>query len=428
MSPNIGCHAAFADARRRRDRRRRWYTGCYKSRVQTASKVNWRSLALAGLLLPASYGLVHLGPTGMPVAEGCSGTGAIQPGTDVRASFAVPLASEQPVPVGTDGFFVVDGAVKGLSAEAAVATLVVEVKTSDGQPVPGSLELIDEQNGSLLAGWTASNALVVGTKLHAEFRVTEETSGPAPGEVQLEVVGPPASLPSAPELVLAGFIDFGHGVGEPTPCGVQVGGSCNFNTIPAEVPGSEERRVAVDAWWREPGVSSIVAWKVHVVAQSPRPGSIPPTYTPYYLYGSAESEVGRLVFANEPEDYCATLVVTDLRTGRESRASKCQPHQAPTSVAADYPLYQCSMAPNGELEPRWCALRFAWALPNAGTFNWATADRVALRLPTTQITRARLVRPKVVTSRALPRLGRGARWRCCSQSHCWARGVDAKAA
>ena len=298
-------------------------------------------LMLALPLVPAFFVMEHVGTEGFPEALGCSGSGS-NGAAELTIVTVEGAVANQPLSVATDGFVVLNIYHRGVGL---TPTLVVEVKTSAGEVVPGSVKQVE---GTAFMGWQADAPLAVGAKLNLVAKLY-----PASVMTQLEVIGTPTEL-SADTLMFENWLTFGHGVGAPTTCPSLSGGSCSSGQ-PLTVFGSEEQLRAVHASWQRPPVNGTVAWQAHIELPGGAPLLAPRRWPLLFRTSSDTAPLGTVVFPQETTEYCAELVVKDLRTGNEQRSKLCAEPQPP-SVAneRDYPVASCSEPPTPALKPAWC--------------------------------------------------------------------------
>lgn len=294
-------------------------------------------------LVPAFFMIEHVGTEGFPEALGCSGSGS-NGAAALAIVTVVGAVGNQPLSVATDGFVLLD--VYGAGAGGPLADLVVEVKTSAGDVVPGSLKMVAETS---FVGWQPDAPLAVGAKLSI---VAKLKSYPASVTIQLEVVGTPTEL-SADTLMFENWLTFGHGVGAPTTCTNMSGGSCSSGQ-PLTVFGSEEQLRAVRASWQTPQVNGTVAWQARLELAGGAPLIAPTRAQSLFRTSSDAAELGTLVFPKDATEYCAELVVKDLRTGNEQRSKLCAEPQLPSGTERDYPLEYCGEPPTPALKQAWC--------------------------------------------------------------------------
>lgn len=319
------------------------------------------------LLLPEQADL-HLG---VGEALGCSGSGSTAP--PMGFSWVKPRLAQglgvRTVPIATDGFFTIDADGYMVSRDAALAGVRIVVKDEQDAVVAGETKLLsDGGSGShYLFGWSASSALAVGAKLRANVSATPVAPSAAPenlgGEFELEVVGEPTPLPT-PAFLFTAWFDYYRGQpGATLTCAVSTPpGGCSSATA-ISVPASVEKQLEAQATWRPPTFTSGVAWTVKLEAS---PGQTNIDLSNLYLgneyVGVASSatgtlDLGRVVYPHPAERYCATLVITDLRTKQESRAETCALPQAPQSADSDTKLGSCDQSPSPALTEAWCRLK-----------------------------------------------------------------------
>jgi MYXO-CTERM domain-containing protein len=115
--------------------------------------------------------------------------------------------------------------------------------------------------------------------------------------------------------------------------------------------------------WQPPPFTSGVAWKVRLEpSPSQSDADLSRVYPPTEYVGPASTgtgaiSLGRIVFPTRSAQYCATLVITDLRTGQEKLAEICAPQQQATQgTDSDTRLGACAQSPSPTLTEAWCRL------------------------------------------------------------------------
>lgn len=311
------------------------------------------------LLLPAQADL-HVG---VGEALGCSGSSSTAPPPTGFQSLRPRLpgdANSRVVPVATDGFFVIDAVAYQLSAEAVTSGLQIVVKNSAGETVAGETKLLSGTQGpQFVFGWSATARLEVGAELKANLSAAPLSfpAGTLGGEYQLEVKGEPTSLPE-PSFTFSSWLDYYRGVdGALTSCQGSPG-ACQ--TSPAiSLPANVDKQLAGVVTWLLPPITGGVAWEARVEAsKSPSDVNLDQVHPTQYM-GIAPAgglRLGRAVFPTPTDKYCATLIVTDLRTKQEKRAETCESAKAPEGADTDTLLSACAAPPSATLAEAWCAL------------------------------------------------------------------------
>jgi hypothetical protein len=330
------------------------------------TRVRWlRSGALVALV-PAMFAVdlwvpaSNVLPTGIREALGCSGAGNV-PARDGWTWLQPALVSVTPgqaLPVATDGFFAILAEVNGLSAADASEQLRVVVTDAAGVEIAGEVRLLgSEREGSYIFGWTALEPLAVGAVFTLTLATEPATTGIAfvGGQFPLVVAGEPTPLPE-PALGFESWARFYHGSGNTVSCRPRT----DCGTIPPlTIPSNMVDQVSALAHWSMPEVTGGVAWRLHIEL-GPEQGDIHPPGNVITVFGSNpefESQLGELVFPNQQPRYCATLVLTDLRTGTARRAERCSPAGEFERASSDTQLAACVEPPLPELTRIWCELR-----------------------------------------------------------------------
>jgi hypothetical protein len=311
------------------------------------------------LLLPAQADL-HVG---VGEALGCSGSSSVAPPSTGFLMLRPRLpgdANSRVVPVATDGFFAIDATAYQLTAAAVTSGLKVVVKNAAGETVAGETKLLSgEQGPQFVFGWSATTPLELGAELKANLSATplSTSTGNVGGDYQLEVKGEPTPLPE-PSFTFSSWLDYFHGVEGALVSCQTVGGVCTPGFMQS-VPATLEKQRAADVTWRLPPITGGVAWEARVEApKTPGDADLDMVYPMQYL-GIAPAgglPLGRAVFPTPGDKYCATLVVTDLRTKQEKRAEVCESAKAPQGAATDTELESCTAPPSTTLAEAWCAL------------------------------------------------------------------------
>lgn len=320
----------------------------------------------AQLLLPegASYGL------GLGDALACSGgsSGVAAPResgwTWLKPSLGYnPGSPPAPVPVATDGFFVIDAEGSMLSAETAGSSMQLVVTDGSGATIAGQTKLLlNKQDGWYLFGWSSSSPLAVGTQLRASLSaapVVSTAAGNVGGEFALVVVGAPTPLPQ-PSFTFSSWTDYYVGEGPFLTCSSSPTTTCGVVATTIDVPATLTKRAMAEVTWQVPQVAEGVAWTVRLEASKAQPDANPQFTPPYEYLGSLSDSaltLGSILFQTSAPSYCATLVLTDLRTGQEKRSETCSAPQPALSVQTDTRLAACDAPPSQTLRDVWCRLQ-----------------------------------------------------------------------
>jgi len=325
-------------------------------------------VAFAGSMLLPAHTQLHWGIGG---ASACSGGAPGVPGaaapreagfTWLKPSLAFhPGSPAAPVPVATDGFFVIDAEGSMLSVDDAAAGMQVVVSDASGATLEGETKLLLEKgDGWYLFGWSAKSPLPAGAQLTATLSgapITSGALGNVGGQFPLTVVGEPTALPE-PSFAFSRWVDFYHLPADEqwltcqsTICGVA-------QTL--RVPATLEKRVGVELTWQPPPVVGGVAWALRVEPSTTNPDvNVNGAYAGDYLGDAPASSavsLGRALFPTEAARYCVTLVLKDLRTGEEKRSEVCAEPEPATLAETDSSLGQCDEPPPALRDP-WCALK-----------------------------------------------------------------------
>lgn len=303
-------------------------------------------------------------PSGMPEAEGCSGSSTgVAPVVGVSSA---RLPFNAPLEVATDGFFVLEVGAYGLTSAEVAAALQVTA-THDGQPLAGSLSLLSEPDFPVVVGWVADDPLAVGSTLSVTVLAgSEETS------YELSVVGEPTPL-AASAASLDEWYQVAHGVGATIKCARKgFAGACSpSEAAVASLPEAEEVRDATDVRWSMPSTHGFVAWRVRLELVEGEADAVGSWQFPMNFYGrphdpdiSAELAFGRLMFPAESSDHCVKVVIEDVRTHDEVVSEpECLTRAAKPEVVVDTMLEVCLEPPNAALTARWCSLHPESTLP-----------------------------------------------------------------
>lgn len=246
------------------------------------------------------------------------------------------------VQVASDGFFVMN---------ASGPVVLVQVTSQSGEVISGTLQnLTPSYTATPILGWSANEPLVLGTKYEANVQI----QGPglvATDQAELEVVGPPTELSeSTPSF--GAWIDFRHGVGAQTTCKSRYDATYTFT-----LSSSEEARRGVRMEWTPPSpIVGRVAWEAYVELPERAPAPTPLLPHPVYTTQLAPVSLGTLVFPADASEFCAVLVVRDVRRGTELRSQQCGEPGPSVATERDYPLASCAGPPSAELYDAWCEL------------------------------------------------------------------------
>jgi hypothetical protein len=313
--------------------------------------------------VPVAKGL----PTGIGEALGCSGIGngpVLDGWTSLEPWLYRLDRARANIPVATDGFFAIVAQGHGLSPEQAQAELRLVVSDAGGDEVIGDVSLLRTwAEGTYLLGWAAREPLAVGAQLSASLGTApgSKVNANVGGQFALLVEGEPTPLP-LPELAFAGWGKYYHGTGDSVLCATKPG-TCNAG-VTTSVPGSVVEQVSAVVRWTQPAqLTGGVAWSVRVELgpEQAEAGTVAISRE-FLVYEPDEAQAGYLgsvVFPRRAERYCGTLVIEDLRTGRDRRAESCSAPGVLEEVATDTNLTLCKEPPTAALTPAWCGLHHA---------------------------------------------------------------------
>jgi hypothetical protein len=341
---------------------------------------HWAGLLCATLgLVPLAFAVATVssrpgtGELGIPQALGCSGTGQGPSGPVMPSPPGWYRLSPEAGAhtVGNDGFFNLYGSVEGLGVEEAVAGVTVVVRTEAGVDVPGELVLLQDKGPSeIRLGWSAMEPLADGTKLTAIVRGSPTVPGTSVGGlVHLSVfVAPPPVLPM-PSVVFNSWWDHYRSIGTVVRCaadvpaeGTVIGGCGGPPPTSFEVSSEYSLERAVNLSWPPPSgtIFGEVAWRVQV-AQSPSNGDDVPDFPLDIFYTGAQGSMtaGWLDVSPDATEVCATVLLTDLRTGEAQSGESCQAVMPPSRTYSDDQLASCSAPPSEAATDLWCQLRTA---------------------------------------------------------------------
>jgi len=311
-------------------------------------------VGLAALLVPLVSVLSYVPRGGVPEAEGCGGNG-LAAGWGTLHLLRAGFDDDQVEDVATDGFFVFGGRARGLSGDAAIASVDVKVTDEAGELVPGRVAVLregPEGSDNLLLGWSADRALEVGDQLHGVIVEQAPRSGVEPlrAELDLKVAAVPSPL-EAGELEIARWVDFRHGVGERVQCA-----SASTGCSSLSVPSAEEQRHAFVAQWRAPQHVGYVAWRLELVEEG-ESGAVLPAARDFFV--GDDPFLGVTSFALSRPEYCVSIKIRDLHTGQEAQSEPlCAEPEPPArgEVETDTSVGQCPEPPNAALVETWCRL------------------------------------------------------------------------
>lgn len=307
-------------------------------------------------------------PFGVGEALGCGGSGAAIPpasGWYLLKPVLMEKGDRAFVPIATDGFFLIDAQSSGLTAEQQ-ASMKVVVTNDAGEPVAGTTKVVSE--GLQLFGWTADEPLAVGAKLSATLSaapLAKPTSTDVGGQFPLEVVGPPTELPE-PSLAFDSWVNFYLDAGdEVVSCKTAPQSNCNGTSTSIDVSSAMTKALAAQASWR-PEITGGVAWQAHLERGSADSDATFEGVGMRYFFGD-DSEpnpsMGRAIFPTQAKEYCATLVIKDLRTEKETRTVTCTAPGKPERGETDGQLGSCLEPPNEALTEAWCQLNADTTFP-----------------------------------------------------------------
>lgn len=311
-----------------------------------------RGVMLVLGLVPGFFLMEHVGAGGFQVAEGCGGGNAVAPAP--RVTIERDLTTTK-LGVATDGFIVLR--TQQLFDAADVSVVVTD---EQGKPVAGAVKSVQDGNGGAHLTWSAEKALPIGAKIKVAVGLTQgNVAATATDTAELEVVGEPTQL-AADGLAFGDWLDFGHGVGDQVTCSTR---SCYAQSL--MVPSAEEVLHAVRAKWAGPtSVNGYVLWEVKLDLADEQKAIQYPLAQVASTTLPEPLEVGVVPFPLATKKYCATLLVKDLRTGKEMRSEHCEdmPGKS-TGTERDYPLVQCGEPPSPALTEAWCKLHPESTLP-----------------------------------------------------------------
>jgi len=337
-----------------------------RRRTIKASTIAWLvPVVFAGELALPEHAELHVG---VGDALGCSGSSGTAPLASGFSWVKPRLGQDRNaplVPIATDGFFSIDATAYLLSADAVQQGLEVVVKDDRGATVAGETKLLwSDESGKYLFGWSATSPLVVGAKLEATLTATPAAPTAAAenvgGKYELEVVGEPTPLPDA-SFTFTTWYDFYRGKpGAMVSC--QTTGSACSGPFAIDVPATVEKQLAAELTWRPPKFTSGVAWSVRLEASPSQSdvdlsGAVSNQYVGLASSANGTLGLGRVRFPTPRDQYCVTLVITDLRTRTESRAETCAAAPTPGAADTDTGLASCLQSPSAALTEAWCALR-----------------------------------------------------------------------
>jgi hypothetical protein len=340
---------------------------------------HWAGLLCVALgLLPLAFAVATVAPhpgtgaLGIPQALGCSGSGQgpIAPVVPSTPGWYRLTPSEGGVLVGTDGFFNLYGSVEGLGVEEAVAGVTVVVRTQADVDVPGELVVLQDKGPSeIRLGWSATEPLAEGTTLTAIVRGSPTVPGVSVGGlVRLTVFGPPPVLPM-PSVAFGSWWDHYRGIGSVVRCasdpsvgGMPLGTCGALQPLAFEVSSEYELERQVSLSWNAPGTTGReVAWRVQVTQSPSDADDLPDLPLDVFYTGSLGSSFpgGSIHFSPDAAEVCATVVLTDLRTGEAQSGESCQAVMPPGRTYSDDELASCSAPPSDAAADLWCQLRTA---------------------------------------------------------------------
>lgn len=253
------------------------------------------------------------------------------------------------VDVATDGFLLLD--VLQHDPKAALEATTVHVTNAEGEDVAGKLAVLE---GYL--AWEATSPLAVGSKLTAVITGSLVPGHAAvPDEVELRVAGEPTSL-GAQQLAFSRWLDYAHGVGDRVQCTQLEWQRCGSGV--SFLPGAEELLHAAELSWRAPDWHGYLLWEV-TVEQTPEQRAVRsfPARTLIDARTKPSSDVlGTFAFPSDTNDYCATLSVRDLRTGKTEKVERCAAPERGVETLRDTDLANCNAPPTPALTEAWCSL------------------------------------------------------------------------
>jgi MYXO-CTERM domain-containing protein len=311
------------------------------------------------MVVPEQVGVLGMGP-----ALGCSAGGNVP---DPPAGFTwlkpsmMSLTERTSVPVGTDGFFVIDAEGHELSADSAESGMTVEVRDATGELVPGQVWLLKEkQPGWYLFGWEAATHLEVGAELTATLSAAPlardgENVG---GDFPLVVMGEPAEL-SESTLSFPNWVGFFGGEEPTVDCTPDPDYSSCGPPERVQVPATLRQHEAANAVWQLPELSVGVAWEARLAPAESDSDVLLPGLTPEYLVDTPETEVslGMVVFPTDAEQHCVVLSVQDLRVDDYYETEVCVATEAPSRFDTDSQLRACLEPPTDGSAEAWCRLK-----------------------------------------------------------------------
>lgn len=310
------------------------------------------------LVVPGAFA-AQTGLSGVSTAEACTGGAApVEEGGWHQFDIAGGN-SKAGVSVSTDGFVLFEGTFAGELPERELPGITIRVLNEEGEPVSGELRVLraHRQNDStrVHVGWQADDPLEVGRTLTLIRTVAREAGALTAGDRTrtLTVVGEPTPLPTA-ALTLGGWYDVRRALGDLVECEV-AGTSCGDITL--QVPTRETRSLGVQVSWKPPAVTGMVAWLAYAeAAQTADRGSV--LLEPRVVSGleapSAKGQLPFVSFAQDAEEYCAVLVLKDLRTGDEVRSEpRCGTPEPPEYEYSDHEIRECD-GPTEATRALWC--------------------------------------------------------------------------
>ena len=323
------------------------------------------SWALVCGVLPFAY-FASLMPAGTPLAEGCSGAG-----DDVEQSGVIfmNLPSDwswpklDALPVGTDGFFAFWITYAGILPEDLGSVVTVEVRDDANQLVPGSLQRLQsvEHGGEaeVYLGWQADEPLTPGELLSASVLGTG-SDGDVSIATGLDVRDSEPALDAEASFQDFRLYRFDDGprvdCSVSSDCGPNLGFGTEFST-------------AYAAWFQvvlEPEV--VFAWEYSIepvtgkgtltkdaITWEELDESTPPSATLTAYRATADLDRGfDLLFRQDLAEYCVTLKLKDLRTGKSHSEEVCSSRPAELETEERDLIRECEEVPE-EYRARWCA-------------------------------------------------------------------------
>jgi hypothetical protein len=341
------------------------HEACWRAREELMSRgKHWWHPVVMGLgLAPVAFCAEQVVPHGIPTAEGCSGSFSAGEGWQ---SLGVPTIADEPIPVATDGFVVLTGRYDDEQLDVDISGVSVSATNDGGEDVPGELKFLrsveDNYHGNAVyLSWEANSELEIGTHLTLAVAATPAPRDNIEATVELEVVGAKTPLP-VPTAALGSWFDYEHAVGSLVTCETE-DGLCGDLGRKVSFPADTKLLVGNVPSWKVPPITGMVAWEVRAEATEPwdsrgwRPEQ-PWVSRSALVFGAgseAMTQAGEVIFAEDASEYCATIVVRDLRTGQELRSEPaCDEPGAVEWARSDSPLLACTAPPSEELKPRWC--------------------------------------------------------------------------